>query len=310
MRKPNFFIIGAPKCGTTSLAAYLAEHPNVYMSPIKEPHFFNTDMRWHDINVPDKSAYIRLFRGATPEHLAVGEASTTYLFSREAVPNILRFNSDAKFIVMIRNPVDLAYSLHSELLWNHNEDVQDFSEAWQLQDVRARGECLPRTCLLPEWLQYRDVCKIGVQLERLYSHVPHDRVHIISQDSLAREPRQVYLGVLQFLGLCDDGRNDFVMHNQSKKARWQHIASIINTVCRVKHNIETRVGFKTRFGLLAQLQRLNSKPHLRTPLPPAFKAQLASEFHEDVQILSKMVGQPLLANWLEQYGVLWDETGK
>lgn len=309
MRKPNFFIIGAPKCGTTSLAAYLADHPNVYMSPIKEPHFFNTDMRWHDINVPDKSAYMRLFSDATSAHLAVGEASTTYLFSRQAVPNILEFNSESKFIVMIRNPVDLAYALHSELLWNHNEDVQDFAEAWQLQDARVRGEHLPRTCLLPEWLQYRDVCKIGGQLDRVYSHVPRERVHVISQDALAREPRQVYLGVLQFLGLDDDGKRHFTVHNQSKRARWQYIANIVDTVCRIKHKVETHIGFKTRFGLLAQVQRLNKKPHRRTPLSPALKAQLVSEFRDDVEFLSKIVGQPHLVNWLTQHGTPHDEPG-
>jgi hypothetical protein len=84
--KPNFLILGAPKCGTTSLATWLADHPNVYFSPIKEPGFFSTDVGNQLVKNPE--VYARLFDGAGPEHLAVGEASTSYLISKVAVPTI------------------------------------------------------------------------------------------------------------------------------------------------------------------------------------------------------------------------------
>src|SRR5262245_35065298 len=85
MKKPTFFIIGAPKCGTTSLAAWLADHPDIFMSPTKEPHYFNTD---HKRYLNSLAGYEQLFEDATDRHSAVGEASVWYLYSANAVENI------------------------------------------------------------------------------------------------------------------------------------------------------------------------------------------------------------------------------
>lgn len=144
MKKPNFFIIGAPKCGTTSLAAWLAEHPQIFMSPIKEPQFFNKD-----VGFPMKSlqAYEKLFKDASSGHIAVGEATVLYLYSKVAVRNILDYNPDAKFIVCLRNPVDMAYSLHEQWFFNGIEDIEDFKEAWLMQDIE-RGRHRPHDAMI------------------------------------------------------------------------------------------------------------------------------------------------------------------
>jgi hypothetical protein len=76
VKTPNFFILGAPKCGTTSLAAWLAAHPAVYMSPLKEPAYFAADLK---VDRPGPQEYRALFSAAGDIHLAVGEASTCYL---------------------------------------------------------------------------------------------------------------------------------------------------------------------------------------------------------------------------------------
>lgn len=298
MRKPNFFIIGAPKCGTTSLAAYLSEHPNVYMSPIKEPHFFNTDMRWHDIDVPNRDAYMDLFRAASSEHLAIGEASTTYLYSAAAVPNILQCNPDAKFIVMVRNPLEMAQALHGELLWSQNENVEDFERAWYLQSDRKEGKYVPKRCLLPEWLQYRDVCKVGDQLERLYSWVTSGRIHVIVHDDLRVDMGAVYRRTLQFLEVPDNGKHEFKVYNQSKKARWPVLARSVSAICRIKHGVETKLGVKSRFGLLAGIERLNVAPHARQPLSPSLRNALLQEFRADVLKLSRLT-QRDLSGWVD-----------
>jgi hypothetical protein len=99
VRRPNFFILGAPKCGTTSLARWVGEHPSVFICPEKEPHFFNTDDRHRGVEaIVD---YEALFSGAQEQHVAIGEASVWYLSSLEAVPNILRYEPAAKFIVLV-----------------------------------------------------------------------------------------------------------------------------------------------------------------------------------------------------------------
>jgi hypothetical protein len=93
---PNFFIIGAPKCGTTSLSKWLAGHPEVYFSPIKEPHFFNTDENWFWRGTEKK--YLKLFEKVKTYHLAIGEGSVRYLNSKVAVTNIEKFSNKEKYL--------------------------------------------------------------------------------------------------------------------------------------------------------------------------------------------------------------------
>ena len=87
---PNFFLIGAPKCGTTSLSLYLKEHPEVFISEPKEPHFFSDDI--NNGGIKDLTGYLDCFKGAQVECGIIGDASTLYLYSKNAIQNILKFN--------------------------------------------------------------------------------------------------------------------------------------------------------------------------------------------------------------------------
>ena len=78
-KNPNFFIVGAPKCGTTTLFSWLSEHPNVFMSRVKEPNHFNKDFNFPKYR--DKNDYLKLFKDANYQHVCIGEASPYYLFS-------------------------------------------------------------------------------------------------------------------------------------------------------------------------------------------------------------------------------------
>jgi len=142
MRRPDFFILGAPKCGTTSLAAWLADHPKVFVSAVKEPHFFNTDgLR----SITSSREFDALWVDVDDAAVAVGEASTHYLYSQEAVPRILAYNPRARFVVCVRNPVDMAPALHAERVWQGRETIRSFARAWALQDARRDGRHIPRT---------------------------------------------------------------------------------------------------------------------------------------------------------------------
>jgi len=118
------------------MSIWLSEHPHIFMSPMKEPHFFNGDDR-QAVGTLDR--YEALFCSAREEHLAVGEASVWYLSSAEAVPAILRYQPEAKFVVMIRNPIEMAPSLHGEMVLSGHECEWRFSTAWTLQDERRQG---------------------------------------------------------------------------------------------------------------------------------------------------------------------------
>jgi hypothetical protein len=210
---PDFFIVGAPKCGTTSLAAWLSGHPAVFIAHPKEPSYFDTDSP--RVGVRRLDHYLRCFSAAKPEHRAIGEASPNYLFSAVAVRGILKFNRDARFIVALRDPVRMAPSLHAQLYYNHHEDLPDFTAAWAAQERRRRGIDLPAHCRLPQFLQYRAACSVGTQLARLYEVAGRERVCVVLLDDLDGQPRAEYLRILDFLGVPDDGRAIFPTLNST-----------------------------------------------------------------------------------------------
>src|SRR6185437_15169184 len=120
--RPTFFIVDAPKSGTTALDSYLADHPSIHMARPKEPHYFATDLpRYRDVST--ESDYIRLFDTKGEEKIG-GDASVFYLYSNEAIRLIKRFDSGAKLILMLRNPVDIVHSFHSQLLFGGDEEIK------------------------------------------------------------------------------------------------------------------------------------------------------------------------------------------
>jgi hypothetical protein len=154
--KPNFFLVGAPKCGTTSYFHYLSLHPNLFAPSIKEPYFFCDDF---EILKGGQTLddYLDLFSEAGSAHHAIGEASVTYMYSTVAMQNIFEFDPTSRIIAMIRNPCQLVYSLHSHLLYLMEEEEADFEVAWSLQDDRLQGTNVPKKCQEPFFLQYREV---------------------------------------------------------------------------------------------------------------------------------------------------------
>ena len=138
MTRPNFFIPGAPKSGTTSMYHYLRQHPQIYMSRVKEPQFFSTDLEMAEgRRICDLDAYLSLFQNAQ-DAKRIGEASVWNLFSRDAAQNIKAFDPEAKIIVMLRHPADLIYSLHGQFIYSMNEDILEWSE----QDIYGERDTL------------------------------------------------------------------------------------------------------------------------------------------------------------------------
>lgn len=304
MGSPNFFIVGAPKCGTTALASYLGEHENVFMSALKEPHYFATDfIDFRPYYVKSKSEYLALFEGAAEKHLAIGEASVWYLYSQYAARNIYAFEPTAKIIVMLRNPVELIYSLYSQYLYSMVEEAATFSEAWRLQDARASGHHLPlavrRTDQSARLMQYGQIGKLGVQVERLLEVFPAHNIKIFLHDDLLQSTRNVYAEALQFLGIPDDGRESFPRINENKQNRSRVIANLTQyTPASIWLKSALSVFGIKNTGVLQLLQRFNANKVRRDPLSPHMKADLLAYFREDIQLLARLINRNL-DHWLD-----------
>ena len=294
MRIPDFFIIGAPKCGTSAIYRYLQAHPDIFMPAKKEPHFFSLDLPGRR-DITEEQDYSELFETA-PRSASVGEGSATYLFSEVAVQEIMKRNPAARLIAILRNPVDAAHSYHSERLYNLSEHIDDFEKAWRLQEERAHGRFISEHCRDPKLLQYRNVFSYFPQVKRFFDLVPeHQRLLIIFEE-FRENPRVSYKGILDFLGLQDDGRREFptVRANKTRRnrrlAEWQRtLASASPGWFRRLKDAANAVGIRPK----ELINRFNAKQKARSPLDPRFRRQLACEFAPDVRELERLLGRRL-----------------
>ena len=286
MRVPDFFVIGAPKCGTNALWKYLGEHPRVFMPKLKEPQYFCRDFpglalikNWDD--------YARLFAVA-PAGTVLGEASVWYLYSKVAVPAIMAANQAAKLIVILRNPIDAAHALHTQLLRSLKEDNGDFDIAWKLQDERRDGRKLPRYCPEPQCVQYREVYSFGAQVLRLLDCVPVPQIKILIFEEFLADVRRGYRELLEFLGLEPDGREEFGMVNQSRMARSPTVTRVLAGVTAVLPGdlmVYRRVLRAVGIHPLRLLSRYNTVTTARPALRPEVRRAVARDLAADVRRL-------------------------
>lgn len=286
-RQPNLFILGAPKCGTTSLANWLSAHPEVFMSPYKEPHWFNSDHGHHAVN--SWNEYLGLFSGA-PDHATVlAEASVWYLYSECAVQEIMQFNPNSLFLVLVRNPIQMAPSLHNQMVFAGYENIKDFAKAWRVQPERQNGERIPPLCREPSYIQYGPACSIGTQLEEAYSVVGSDRLKVIFLDDLKSNPSATYSDVLSFLGVCSDAATDYSAKNPSKERK----SFAINYVTKLSGRFKKRLGVSRSMGLLSAIERWNTRYRERPSLTAAEYDMLANYFENEIIKLERITARDL-----------------
>lgn len=300
MKAPNLFIVGAPKCGTTALFSYLNEHPNAFMCEPKEPYFFCSDFNI-DIEKRNLEEYLDLFSQAQEHHRVVGEGSVLYLYSKVAIQKIYDFNSDAKIIIMLRNPIDMVYSLHSQYVKVGSENEIDFERAWLLQDSRKQGKHLPKL-KQGDWerTQYRDIGKLGEQVERVFSIFPQEQVRVILFEDFAAKTGAEYLKTLKFLNLPDDGRRDFQKVNTNKVLRYPRLGAMAAEsafLSRKPLKLLKKAIRIERLGVMNIIRVLNERQSERKPLTYEMKEILVREFREDVEHLGELLGRDL-SHWM------------
>ncbi|MDD9875290.1 MAG: sulfotransferase [Gammaproteobacteria bacterium] len=290
--KPGFFILGAPSCGTTSLYKWLILNPHIFMPSHKEPNYFSNCPQTHSLD-----DYESLFEGCPAGALAVGEASTQYLRCPDAVARILRYNAQARFIVMVRNPVEMAYSWHNRKLAGA-ENVLNFEKAWNLRNKRKAGLCIP-PCRDPKELIYDEMCKLGEQLQHVYRQASPGRVHVVVFDDLKADAAGVYQSVLRFLQVPDDDNclPNFEVHNAARKIpRYRLMARLVKPAFGPLGRLKAAAGFRRSWGIYQRILRPEMGP--RPPMPPRVRQMLAEYFRDDVRLLEQLIERDL-SHWIE-----------
>lgn len=294
MKRPDFFIVGAFKAGTTAMYEYLRRHPQVFMPELKEPMYFGADLtpRYERMT---EAQYLELFRGARPDQRA-GEASPWYLYSSAAPAEIRAFNPDARIVIMLRNPVDVMHAQHSQMVFNAREDIADFAAALAAEDNRRHGRRVPATAIRPEALFYRHSVRFAEQVRRWLDVFGRERVHFIVFDDLVADPRAVWRGLLEFLDVDPAVEVDLAAYNPSRRARSGRLQ-------RVLYNPPGPLrGLMGRLRRVALLHRLrdravsaNSRRAARDDMHPELRRQLTREMAPQVAELGELIGRDLSA---------------
>lgn len=291
---PNFFIVGAPKSGTTALYHFLRQHPQIFMPAAKEPHFFGCAA---EPETPSRTLeeYLRLFQAGTGKP-CVGEASVYYLYSKQAARNIHAFNPDARIIMMLRNPVAMIPSLHHQRVYSDNERLFDLDDALAAEGPRRRGEMrIPRKTNNPHALFYRDIGRYAAQVRRYLEVFPREQVHIILFDDFVADLGGTYRATLEFLGVDQEFVPKFERVNDSRAVRSPFVRRWVERPLN-KGRLRGLVPFRRR--LYEAVHQWNTLAGVK-PLPtPAQEALLRRELADDIRELSTLIGRDL-SHWLE-----------
>jgi len=260
---------------------YLWQHPEIYFPVHKEPQFFGRDLKALAGAIREEELYLQLFAGAGGRPRA-GEASVWYLFSKTAAREIRAFAPAAKIIALVRNPVQMAYSLYSLFTRSGNEDLPTFEASLAAEPERRLGRSIPSGAYFPQGLIYTDVARYAAQVERYFEAFGRENVHCILFDDLVRDTAAVYRRTLEFLGVDPEFAAELDRRKANQWARMQGIRQLRS----VPPEIRSRMQFD------------HIKLHADGPrplLPAELAAQLRELFAEDVAQLGALLGRDLSA---------------
>ncbi len=309
MSLPDFFIIGAPKAGTTALHVALAPHPQLFLSPVKEPKFFLTDgpprtragpgvEHSNSTYIWRREEYEQLFAGASPGTLR-GESTTLYLSDMEAHRRLHDLVPSARLIAVLRDPVDRAHSN-----WTHNRSVglereRDFLAACALEEERHRLGWSPM------W-SYLRLGRYGEQIENLLRYFPTDQLLLLRYSDLCDEPQRSVERVCEFLGVDRGLVRSLPAANVTADVSDSALNEMLRRLMRSGSSLAYKLPGRTpdaigRFIGTPTLRLLHRKQKTRRIVTREVRRALIPEFARDVALLEGLTGLSF-GDWLDPDG--------
>ena len=303
MVMPNFLVIGAMKAGTTALSFYLEQHPQVYMSPIKEPNFFAFEgedlySRWpndqkgvNKLSVTDLETYRALFSEASDER-AIGEASHWYLYSPKAPERIRHYVPQAKLIAVLRNPVDRAYSHFLHSVRTRTERVNDFARALREEETGNREEW--------NFEHYVDRGFYYTQLKRYFDIFDRNQIKIYLHEDLNHDTAGVLQDTFSFLGVNKTFLPDVsARRNVSGLPKNKFLDDFLRRPNALKRVLKRHLAPGVWLRLSNSVEKFrNSNLAKPPPLDQEVRQQLIEVYREDILKLQTLLGRDLSA-WLQ-----------
>ena len=296
MIMPNFSIIGAAKAGTTSLYGYLVQHPQVYMSPIKEPRFFALEGEKLDFRGPTQiinqtsvttlKEYSQLFEEVTSQ-TAIGEASTIYLSHPKAPERIKHYIPDIKLIAILRDPSERAFSSYLHLVRDGYETL-NFAEALEAEASRIKENWQPLWYYKERGLYYQ-------QLQRYFERFEPEQIKIYLYEDLAVDSTGVTQDIARFLGIDDTFAPDLERKNVSGIPKNRLVQNLLTRKNPLKSVLKPLLPESLRQSVIQNISKRNlgAKP----TLSPQMRQHLIAIYREDILKLQELI-QRDLSSWL------------
>src|ERR1700722_13053280 len=302
MALPDFFVAGAPKAGTTALHAALAQHPQLFLSPVKEPKFFLTDgpppsrggpgdvktYREHVWRRPD---YEALFDAAPPQALR-GESTPFYLYDQAAQQRIRAAVPDARLIVVLRDPVERAHSNWTHLRSAGLGPIADFVSACAAEDERIAAGWA-------DFWHYKRLGLYGRQLQHLYSVFGLEQVHVFRYRDLVDSPAGTLDRICEFLGVAPGQvttipRENVTAHPELTR-RHRHLARMLRAASAAASRLPHHAGM----AMIDRLERsLQEGAAPRQPLTWQERQALIPFCEADIKLLEELTGENFSA-WVQ-----------
>ncbi|SMF13341.1 Sulfotransferase family protein [Alteromonadaceae bacterium Bs31] len=299
MRLPNFFIIGAAKCGTTSLQEYLNQHPDVYFGPYKEPNYYsfagetlslagpakpeNIQELLYFHTITDLVSYQKQFEDVADE-AAIGDASVRYLYYPETAERIKLACPDARLIVVLREPVSRLYSHYTMMVQKQLEPLP-FAEAIEQEDARVAADWGY------DW-HYTRVSNYAEQLKRYFSCFDREQILIHLHDDLVKDAFSVYEKSCVHLGI--DASFKPVMTQRRKVAYKPNnlaVDKLINWPNPLTNFMKNNLSFRVQTKVRSTVMKWNSAPVPKIDL--GLSADLKQRFRLEVEELETLLGRSL-----------------
>ena len=306
-RAPDFFIVGHPKCGTTALYEMLRRHPQIYMPDLKEPWFLAGEERvlFQPSSPLPKTLdeYLSLFAAARREQSA-GEATPSYLMSRTAAGSIADLQPDARIIAILREPASYLRSRHLQNIQNHAETETDLRKAIALEELRSRGEAIPRDAVRPEDLLYSEHVRYVEQLRRYHAVFPPEQVLVLIYEDFRRDNDATVRRVLRFLDVDDKCQLQETQANPTVRVRSQRLYELVRSVYLGRGPF-SRAAKSAIKALTPRQLRRDAQDTIRrrvlygNPRQPdgRLMLELRDRFRGEVVALSEYLGRDLVTLW-------------
>ncbi len=319
---PNMiFIVGAPRCGTTTISDWLKKHPEICFPFVKEPHFFAqydlTELDTEEARSLTETEFLdRFFSHCEGEGKKAGvDGSVSYLYIPDKLVPALQFWPNAKFIIALRDPMSMLPSLHQRLRVTGDETIKRFEDAWDAIPDRTAGKRIPRSALAAEWLRYDQGGRFGTYVGQFFDLLGRERCFVSVFDDLIAHPRAQYARLMDFLGLAPFEGTKFKASREGSdfKIGWlQRLLKRPPAFARdwlagrhfrqrsrkVEKLDQGEKAAKRIFSVRKRLLEWNKKPAVKHVIPLRIQEEIRERLKPEIDRLGDLLGRDL-SHWLE-----------